>query len=300
MSRILVTGVEGFTGQYLAPLLAAAGHEVHGIVHDDDAYPIRGVHKFYPADITDLSSVTRVAKEVRPEYVVHLAGIAFVAHADVEQIYRANIVGTRQLLEALANLSERPQSVLIASSANVYGSAREGILHESMTPCPANDYGVSKLATEHLARLYRDSLPLIVVRPFNYTGRGQSTHFVIPKITAHARARAPSIELGNVSVARDFSDVRTIAQIYSRLLETPKAIGGTYNVCSGRAVTLAEVLEIVARLSGHQMEVCVNPAFVRNNEVQILRGSTAKLESVIGSVSSITLEETLRWMLDER
>lgn len=299
MKRILVTGVGGFTGRYLAPLLAASGYEVHGIVHDQDEHILEGVKSVYAADITDLSSVSQVVRDVRPEYVVHLAGIAFVAHADVEQIYRVNIVGTRQLLEALTNLADRPRSVLIASSANVYGNAREGILEEAMTLCPANDYGVSKVATENVAGLYRDRLPLIVVRPFNYTGRGQNTHFVIPKIVAHARQRSSLIELGNLSVARDFSDVRTVVQIYKRLLERPEAIGGTYNVCSGCAVTLAEVLELVTGISGHQFDVRVNPAFVRNNEVRILRGAPANLEKAIGPVPSIPLEETLRWMLDD-
>jgi nucleoside-diphosphate-sugar epimerase len=138
-----------------------------------------------------------------------------------------------------------------------------------------------------------------VVRPFNYTGRGQSTEFIIPKIVAHARVAARTIELGNIDVARDFSDVRTVVDAYARLLNTPNASGGTYNVCSGRAISLEEMLDLVARLSGHHLDVTVNPSFVRANEVRHLCGSPTRLESVIGPLKQIPIEETLRWMLEK-
>ena len=110
-------------------------------------------------------------------------------------------------------------------------------------------------------------------------------------------ARRAVIELGNLDVARDFSDVRMVAKVYRRLLETPEALGGVFNVCSGRAYSLRDVLAMATSLSGHSLEVKVNPAFVRANDVRVLRGSRAKLESVIGPVDDIGLEETLRWML---
>jgi GDP-6-deoxy-D-talose 4-dehydrogenase len=297
MTRTLVTGVGGFTGRYVAGLLADHGHEVHGVVHASDG-DIVGVHRLYEADVAHLPAITQVVAEVRPDHVVHLAGIAFVGHADVEQIYRSNVVGTRQLLEALAMLPQTPRSVLLASSANVYGNPREGEIEETANFAPANDYGVSKVAMEYVASLYRGRLPLIVVRPFNYTGRGQSSQFIIPKIVAHALDRASAIELGNLDVARDFSDVRSVAEIYLRLLLEPAAVGETYNVCSGHAETLQHVLEMVWRLSGHVFDVRVNPAFVRANEVRALHGSSRKLQSVIGPLPSIPIEQTLSWMLE--
>jgi nucleoside-diphosphate-sugar epimerase len=141
-------------------------------------------------------------------------------------------------------------------------------------------------------------LPLIIARPFNYTGRGQAENYLIPKIVAHARNRAPLIELGNLHVRRDFSDVRMVVDCYARLLLAPAAIGGTFNICSGRPVSLTDILSLVAKLTGHEMEVRVNPAFVRQNEVHTLAGSRNRLSQVIGSSTPIPLEETLRWMLD--
>ena len=298
MTRTLVTGAAGFTGRYVAHALAERGHEVHGLVHMHEP-ELADVVRAHEADLADQDALKKVVAEVRPDHVVHLAAIAFVAHGDIEQMYRTNVVGTRQLLDALAESPATPSSVLIASSANIYGKAREGVLDESVPAAPANDYGVSKVATEYVAQLYASRLPITVLRPFNYTGRGQSIDFLLPKIVAHARARAPVIELGNLDVARDFSDVRTVAAAYAKLLTEPAAVGETFNICSGRAVSLREVVEMVSELSGHPLEVTVNPAFVRANEVRTLCGSPDKLEKVIGPLDSIPLSETLGWMLED-
>lgn len=298
MGRVLITGAAGFTGLHLAERLAEDGHELHGLVHDagDAASPLYAA--MHSADLRDMAALERVIAAVRPDAVVHLAAIAFVAHGDAAELYSTNILGTRNLLQALATAAERPGAVLVASSANIYGNRREGVLDEGMTPEPANDYGITKLACEMLARLYADRLPIITVRPFNYTGRGQSEAFLIPKIIAHARVRAPVIELGNTEVARDFSDVRGVVDAYARLLDAPAAVGGVFNICSGTARTLAEVIAEVEAASGHRMEVRVNPAFVRADEVKTLCGSAVRLESVIGPLAMPPFAETIRWMLD--
>jgi len=298
MTRTLVTGAAGFTGRYLTSLLAGRGHEVHGLVHHAPDAPIVDSSAMHVADLADHRAIADVVAKVRPDHVVHLAAITFVGHDDIEEMYRANVVGTRHLLEALSRLDATPTSVLLASSANIYGNARGGVLDETMRPAPANDYGVSKVAAEYVAQLYASKLPLTIVRPFNYTGRHQSETFLIPKIVAHARRRAPVIELGNLDVARDFSDVRSVVEAYARLLETPQAAGETFNICSGRAVSLREIIDMVSAISGHQFDVRTNPALVRANEVRILLGSADKLESVIGDLRRIPLEETLQWMLD--
>lgn len=299
MTRTLITGAAGFTGQYVSLALAERGHEVHGLVHVPEPDRLSGVAETHEADLADLESLSSIVEHVRPDHVVHLAAVSFVAHSDVEQMYRTNVLGTRQLLEALSRSSATPRSIVVASSANVYGNAREGVLDEGVPPAPANDYGVTKVATEYVAKLYMPRLPIVVVRPFNYTGRGQSESFLPPKIVAHARRREPVIELGNLDVARDFSDVRTVAETYVKLLETPEAAGEIYNISSGRAISLRSVIDIVTRLSGHEMDVRVNPEFVRANEVRSLCGSAAKLERVIGKLNHIPVEDTLNWMLQD-
>jgi GDP-6-deoxy-D-talose 4-dehydrogenase len=300
MKKILITGADGFTGRYLANELQRAGYEVHGLVHKPLADGVAGVAKLHVGDLSDAARLTAVVQEVQPHQVAHLAAIAFVAHGDVDAMYRTNVVGTRNLLEALVQGKAPVEKVLLPSSANIYGNSVGGVLDEATPAAPANDYAVSKLAMEHVARLYAERLPLVLARPFNYTGVGQSESFLIPKIVNHVRRRAPLIELGNLEVARDFSDVRTVVQCYHRLLKADAAavLGQTFNVCSGQAWTLNEVLAMVREISGHPFEVRVNPAFVRQNEVKLLLGSNAKLEAAIGALPPIALGDTLRWMLE--
>ena len=166
MSKILVTGADGFTGRYLAAELQRAGHEVHGLVHKPvPSSPTSSVSEWHVADLCDAAALKAVVRSVQPEKVVHLAAIAFVAHGDVDAIYSTNLTGTRHLLEALAQSQSSIDSVLLASSANIYGNSTGGVLDEFTQPAPANDYAVSKLAMEFAARLYADRLPIITVRP---------------------------------------------------------------------------------------------------------------------------------------
>jgi nucleoside-diphosphate-sugar epimerase len=188
--------------------------------------------------------------------------------------------------------------VLVASSANVYGNATAGIIAETQAPCPVNHYAVSKLAMEHMVRTWCDRMPIVITRPFNYTGVGQAPHFLVPKIVSHFVQRAPLIELGNLDVERDFSDVRMVANVYRRLLECDCA-GEIVNVCSGRPYSLRAILGMMQEIAGYEIEVRVNPAFVRQSEVKILIGSVEKLHSLVGELRITPLEETLRWMAGE-
>ena len=298
MSKVLMTGADSFTGRYLALTLQEAGHEVHGLVHQPITHSIAGVHAVHVADLADVKGLEDAVRTVQPQKVVHLAAISFVAHGDVAAIYNTNVVGTRNLLNALVEGKAPLQSVLLASSANIYGNAVGGVLSEQTPPAPANDYAVSKLAMEYVARLYSEQVPIVITRPFNYTGVGQADSFLVPKIISHVRKRAPLIELGNLDVERDFSDVRMVVQRYHKLLDTPSAVGGTFNVCSGVGRSLNEVLSMVKTISQHDFEVRVNPAFVRQNEVRTLIGDCSLLDSVVGAVAPIAFEDTLRWMLE--
>ena len=296
--KALITGADGFTGRYLAAELRQAGYDVFGLVRKAQSAPIAGVTSVHACDLCDRTGLARVVAEVQPDVVAHLAAIAFVAHGDAEAIYRTNLIGSRNLLEALCHAEKPLQAVLLASSANIYGNSIGGVLDEATLPDPANDYAVSKLAMEYMAKLYQERLPITMVRPFNYTGVGQSDSFLLPKIVNHVRRRAQVIDLGNLHVARDFSDVRTVVQYYRRLLENPATRGNVFNVCSGQAYTLDTVLAMVRTLASHDFEVRVNPAFVRANEVKQLIGSRAKLEAAVGLVPDIALIDTLRWMIE--
>jgi nucleoside-diphosphate-sugar epimerase len=291
--RALITGVRGFTGYYLQQQLEQAGYRVFGTVLPGEA----AGPDMFGVDLLDQAAVAQVVAAVQPDVVAHLAGIAFVGHGDAGQIYQVNVVGTRNLLAGLAALSHKPSCVLLASSANIYGNANVEVIDESVVLNPANDYAVSKLAMEYMARLWLDKLPIVIARPFNYTGAGQNESFLIPKIVGHFRRNERTIELGNLAIARDFSDVRMVASCYRRLLAQAPA-GEAFNVCSGRSHSLASLIEMMEGIAGYRIEVRVNPAFVRANDVLTLMGSNARLARAIGPVGQVPLADTLRWMYE--
>lgn len=293
MASVLITGADGFTGRYVAEALRTRGHRVTGLVR----HAAPGVADVFACDLLDGVRVREIVANVQPDWVVHLAAIAFVGHADIGEMYATNVVGTRNLLDALAACPKAPSAVLLASSANIYGAGESGKpIKESAAFQPANDYAVSKVAMELMSRQWLDRLPITIVRPFNYVGVGQSLSFLAAKIADHFVRREPVIELGNLDVARDFSDVRWVAEVYCRLLEVAPA-GEVLNICSGRPLTLDFLLQSMGHIAGYTIQVQVNPAFVRKNEVKSQFGDNSKLIGTIGPVAAPPILDTLRWLL---
>lgn len=282
MKRLLITGADGFTGRHLCGTAERAGFEV---------FQLR-------ADLTDKAAVDAEVATICPTHVAHLAAISAVTHADQQAFYSVNLFGSLNLLDALKQLPTSPEKVLLASSANVYGNTDIELISESVCPKPVNHYAMSKLAMEHMALTYADALPIVITRPFNYTGVGHDNRFVIPKIVEHFKHNASVIELGNLDVYREYNDVRMVCDAYLKLLNKGVA-GEIYNVCSEHACSLREVISAVEKISGRGIEVKVNPAFVRANEVHTLAGDSKKLVSVIGSLRRYDLAETLAWMLEK-
>lgn len=289
--RVLITGLQGFTGRHMATELGHNGYEVWGIGNTlaDDPRTLQ-------ADLTDSASLLAAVQTIQPQYVIHLAGIAFVGHGQPKAFYDINLVGTRNLLEALAPVADKLKCVLLASSANVYGNLQGGLLNEFNPTNPANDYAVSKLAMEYMAKLWAPRLPVVIARPFNYTGVGQSDSFLIPKIVSHFVHKRDTIELGNMDVWREFNDVRDVVHAYRMLIEAAP-VGQTVNVCSSNLVSLRDALALAAELTGHQLNACVNTAFVRANEVLKLGGDTTLLKTFVPDWQPRPLRETLAWMI---
>lgn len=293
--RVLVTGINSFTGPYLAAELAGSGYDVYGLSQrkfsSDHATSLVG-------DILDKDSLETAVRMCCPTRVIHLAAITYVPHGDIAEMYLTNVVGTRNLLEVLAGQDNIPGKILLASSANVYGNAVEGSLSETTPFAPANDYAASKVAMEYMAGMWFDKLPISIVRPFNYTGVGQTEKFLIPKIVTHFQRRESQIELGNLDVIRDFSDVRFVSAAYRGLLEAAEP-GGAYNICSGSGYSLKNVIASMNEIAGYKISVVVNPDFVRSNEVKTLVGINQKLCDLCPSLEVIPLQETLGWMYSQ-
>jgi len=290
--RILVTGAGGFTGHYLCALLRQRGHRVVGLTEHVAAHADE-----VQANLLDRASMHAAIGAVAPDRVVHLAAIAFPGHARVDEIYRTNLEGSLTLLDVLAERGHGRGGVLLASTATVYGAVDSPSIDEDSPPNPGSHYAVSKLAMEQMARLFQRTLPITVVRPFNYTGPGQREPYLVPKIVRHFAEGASVIELGNVDVTRDFLDVRSVVEIYARLVSTPATAGQVVNICSGTGRTIRSIVTALEGITGRTMEIRVNPQFVRVGEAQQMVGSTARLHALIGAPSAIPFETTLRDML---
>lgn len=287
--RVLVTGAVGFTG---APLLATLTANGYGTVATSLTAAERDTELL---DITSPASCDAFIAKWKPEYLINLAGITFIPHADVTDFYRANTIGVTNLLDAVERARYPIRKILLASSANVYGSAGGYLIPETQKAAPANHYAASKLAMEQLASTYFERLPIVITRPFNYTGVGQAEAFLVPKIVSHFARGERTIELGNIDVERDFSDVRMVADVYRRLMEC-EARSVVLNICTGVATSLRAVIGMMEDIAGYTMDVRVNPAFVRANDIGRLTGSPQALIEAIGPIDVVPLRDTLERM----
>jgi nucleoside-diphosphate-sugar epimerase len=283
--KILLTGSRGFTGKHLISLANSQGDEIIGL----------------QSDITDAPALEKEILMVQPDAVIHCAGISFVASKDQEAFYRVHALGTSNLLTALTKLSQKPCKVLLASSATVYGNADVTPTPEDYPLKPIDHYAMSKVAMEEMAKTFFDRLPIIIARPFNYTGVGQHDNFLIPKLIRHFSQNASAIELGNLNVEREFNDVSTICQAYLALLEhgEPREI---YNVGTGEVRSLGYVVDTLIKITDHPIQITINPDFVRANEVHRMCGNPEKLNNLLAKYQVTlripSLEETLRNMLN--
>jgi GDP-6-deoxy-D-talose 4-dehydrogenase len=277
--RVAVTGAAGFTGRYLLPELTRQGHEALAL----------------DADITSPEALAAAIGTMRPDAVIHLAARAFVNVAEFDAFYAVNQVGTFNLLHALAEY--RPgMRVILASTAQVYGAQAEGLIGEGSPLAPANHYALSKAAMEMGSSFWRDRLQITITRPFNYTGVGQEARYLVPKIVDHFRARASRIELGNIDVRRDFGDVRSVAEAYAALLETETA-PPVCNIATGSAESVRDIVERLSAITGHRIEVRINPEFVRAGDVPVLAGDIGLLRTTAPGWRPRSFDDTLEWML---
>lgn len=290
-SRVLVTGSAGFTGHYVCEALRNVGFDVFGLTKD-----LTTTGKFL--DLCNKDAVFAAVQKVKPTAAIHLAAIAYVAHGNEDDFFKVNVEGTCNLLSALRYVSGL-ENVVVASSANIYGNTGTATpIKEIVTPNPINAYAESKLEMEKRIREDFSDLEVTIVRPFNYTGVGQAPHFLVPKIVEAFKRKVEILELGNLDVARDFSDVRFVAEVYKSLIQK-KVRGEVLNICSGRLVTLREILAMCRKITGHEMKVKSVDAFARKAEIKALCGDPMHLREVMDLVSAYSFEETLWWMLSK-
>jgi nucleoside-diphosphate-sugar epimerase len=290
--QVLVTGATGFTGRLLVQRLRDDGYDVIAPSHGSTDPGAMNV------DFCDFDRLTEFFSTIQPNVVVHLAGIAAPYHHKIDEIYRANVVGTGNLFVALSARKHKPRLIIVASSAQVYDTASASEPLTEDTPlAPKSHYAVSKRATEDIASIYANEFSVVVTRPFNYTGPGQSDEFIVPKIVQHYAKRRPEIRVGSLDRFRDFSDIRRVVEVYARLISR-SVEPATVNICSGRTVYLGDIFKIMEDVSGHTLNIVTEPSFFRNDDPRIIVGSPLRLDSAVGPLPNPPFRETLTRMYE--
>jgi GDP-4-dehydro-6-deoxy-D-mannose reductase len=298
MSKVLVTGANGFVGKHLVHELAENGIETVtvGGPHPADSHSSPS-DSTYSLDLSDAESVNAIDfSDISG--VIHLAGLAAVGPSfdDPMRYITSNIAMECNLFEAALKQDSHPRFLIVSSGA-LYDSAAELPLTEASSTLPSSPYAVSKLGQEQLAQYYgQRGLETIIARPFNHTGPGQALGFIVPDITAQIMAceqgTQSEVLVGNLDAKRDYTDVRDIARAYRLLLE--KGVPGeTYNVCSGRALSGHEIVESLLEASGTKPPVTQDPAKMRPADNPEIYGDHQKLTDATGWRPEIDIKTTL-------
>ncbi|HUX03490.1 MAG TPA: GDP-mannose 4,6-dehydratase [Acidimicrobiales bacterium] len=281
-----ITGGRGFVGGHLRAHLEAAGDEVRVVDRE--------------CDVTVREEVADALGERPPDVIYHLAALTSVARSwqEPSEFTRVNVLGTLNVLQSAREVAPRA-SVIVVSSADVYGVVGESDLplRESRPPAPANPYSQTKLEAEIFARdAARAGQRVIIARPFNHVGPGQSSEFVVPALAQRlldARDQGlDEIAVGDLSPRRDFSDVRDVVRAY-RLLELYGVAGEVYNVASGLDVAIGDVAARLVALITPTVTLVRDESLIRPVEVPVMRGSFEKLHDATGWEPTIALEQSL-------
>jgi GDP-4-dehydro-6-deoxy-D-mannose reductase len=300
---ILITGAAGFAGSHLLDLLAGGGATITAW-HRPGGSPPRDASaaRWDAVDLLDQAQVDVAMERARPAAVYHCAGAAHVGRAwdSTASTLATNVRGTHHVLRALERIGSRAR-VLVPSSALVYAPGDQP-LAEDQPLRPSSPYGLSKLAQEMLGVKANDVMPVTIARPFNHFGPRQHPHFVASgfarRIADIERGRwAPEISVGNLEASRDLTDVRDTVRAYQMILERGEP-GRPYNVCSGHAITMRELLDRLIARARVPVTVKVDPARYRPNDTPMLVGNPGRLRDELGWSARIPIEQTLDDLLE--
>ena len=312
MRRVLVTGVTGFAGSHLVDYMAERGDaEIWGIQRwrsrTENIEHLRGSMKLVECDLRDAESTRDTIEQIKPDWIFHLAAQSFVPtswKAPTESL-TTNVLGQLHLFEACRRLGLKPR-IQVACSSEEYGMVHEDELpiKETNPLRPLSPYAVSKVAQDMLAYQYFMSYKTDVVRTrgFNHEGPRRGPVFVASDFAKQVAdiergLKAPVIHVGNLEARRDFTDVRDMVRAYWLALE--KCQGGEiYNICSGKAWRIKDVLDLLLGMTKVRIEVREDPARLRPSDVPVLLGDHSKFTDRTGWKPSIPFEQTLKDMLE--
>ena len=303
--KVLITGANGFVARYLVPALKSFGYEVIGV--DIAHQPSWSVDKYYCCDLIECDAIRSLLSLEKPEAIVHLAAVSSVAQSWQTPVgsYLHNTTIFLNLVESVRMLKLQTRIISVGSSEE-YGNIQADDLPvvESHPLAPCSPYAVARVSQEQLSHIYANGygLDIVMTRSFNQTGPGQRSTFVIPsfvKQLSEGKAAGRSVvkvKTGDLSIVRDFLDVRDAVSAYMLLLE--KGVSGeVYNICSGKGIALREVLEIAAKIVGVKLDIEFDQSLVRPVDGHVVIGDNSKIRS-IGWKIGYHLEKTIFDMIN--
>lgn len=302
MKKILITGITGFVGTYLAEkLISQPDNHVFGFYHsrEPEGFALSSQNLFQ-VDLTHLESVTKAVAKIAPDEIYHLAAMSQGGGTNRAVINRVNVNGSENLIKACLELKD-PVKLLLASTGYVYGSAKslDQPSTEKDKPKPQGDYAQSKLAMEEMAQKYfkRRNLDIYLTRAFNHIGPRQTPDFVVASFAKQIaeielKKSSPELKVGNLEAYRDFTDVRDVIDAYQLVLAECKPTE-IYNIASGKAVTIQKVLDQLLTQTSEKIKITKDPARLRSSDIPISLGSFAKLEKATGWKPKIPLAKSL-------
>ena len=307
--KALIIGGGGFVGRYLAEhLVQDCGWETFLTKLPKENVEVEGCEA-YNLDILDKDAVEALLVRLKPDAILHLAAQSSVAYSwkNPQLTADINIHGCLNVLDAVRSVPGYAPKILLIGSGEEYGVLPENtsLVSETTPVHPANPYAITKLAQNLFGELYAKAydMHIMMVRAFNHIGPGQLPQFVVSDFCKQvaeisAGVREPVMRVGNLTAARDFTDVRDVVRAYSLLIEHGRS-GEVYNVGSGRAISIQEILDRIIAHSGTDITVEVDPAKLRPVEVPVIRADISKLQADTGWQPEIPLEQTMAETLDD-
>lgn len=307
--KILITGAGGFVGTYLIKELQKnANNEIYGAVYKStsDISTLLPSDHIMTGDLTDFSFAEKLIKTTTPDLIYHLAAISIVTDdpSQTTEVMNINTTLTFNVLESTKLHAPKTRFVSVCS-ANVYGLVNDSDLpiDESTPLRPLNAYAVSKITEEMLSLEYHlaHGLDMVILRPFNHTGPGQTTNFLIPTLAkqfiAIEKGAEAVIEVGNTESSRDYTDVRDMARAY--VLAGEKCISGeVYNIGSGHSYKTSLIIEMFQEITGIKVTTKEKDNLVRKSDVPILVANASKFSDLTAWKPSIPLQKTISDILD--
>jgi len=304
MKKVLIIGGAGFVGGYLSEILIENGFEVHSTCLPNEKI-VNSECKAHNLDILDKNAVSEILEIVKPDIIYHLAAQSSVALSwkNPQMTVDINIKGSLNVLESLrdSGLSSR---IILIGSGEEYGYIRTCPVSEEETPRPGNIYAATKACQSMIGNIYAKAykMDIVMVRAFNHIGAGQLPQFVVSdfcKQTAEIEKglKAPEICVGNLDAKRDFTDVRDVVRAYMLLGEKGKS-GELYNVGSGHARAIREILDMIISQSTADIKITVDPDRLRPSDIPVIEADISKIKAHTGWKPEIPIEETIKNTLD--